>query len=67
MGLRDRTRTERIVRERQPITADTALRLARVSSTSAQYRVNLQSAHDPSVAAIAGPAELEHIRPIAAI
>jgi addiction module HigA family antidote len=66
MGLKDRTRIERIVREKQPITADTALRLARVFNTSAQYWVNLQSAHDLSVAAIAGRAELEHIRPIAA-
>ncbi|HEX3700524.1 MAG TPA: HigA family addiction module antitoxin [Phenylobacterium sp.] len=65
MGLRDRTRMERIVREKQPITADTALRLARVFDTSAQYWINLQGAHDLSVAAIAGRAELEHIRPIA--
>ena len=28
MGLKDRTRIERIIREKQPITADTALRLA---------------------------------------
>ena len=30
MGLKDRTRIERLVREQQPVTADTALRLARV-------------------------------------
>jgi len=66
MGLTDRTRIERLVREKQPITADTALRLARVFNTSAQYWVNLQSAHDLSVAAIAGRAELETIQPIAA-
>ena len=33
MGLRDRTRIERLSRERQPVTADTALRLARVFGT----------------------------------
>ena len=34
MGLRDRTRIERLVREAQPVTPDTALRLAKVFGTS---------------------------------
>jgi addiction module HigA family antidote len=66
MGLRDRTRVERIVREKQPITADTALRLAKVFSTSAQYWLNLQTAHDLSVAAIQSAAELKAIHPLEA-
>ena len=35
MGLKDRTRIKRLVREQQPVTADTALRLARVFGTTA--------------------------------
>ena len=34
MGLKDRTRIERVVREQQPVTSDTALRLARVFGTT---------------------------------
>ena len=52
MGLKDRTRIERIVREQQPVTADTALRLAKVFSTSADFWINLQTQHDLSKAAI---------------
>lgn len=64
MGLKDRTRIERLVREQQPITADTALRLARVFSTSADYWINLQTAHDLSAAAIGSRDELKAIKPI---
>ena len=67
MGLKDRTRLERLVREQQPITADTALRLARVFGTSARYWINLQTDHDLSKAAIAAREELAAIRPIAAV
>ena len=35
-----------MVRERQPITADTALRLARVFGTTPQFWINLQADHD---------------------
>src|SRR5271154_2750436 len=62
MGLKDRTRVERLIREKQPVTADTALRLGRVFGTSAQFWINLQTDHDLSVAAIASKAELEMIR-----
>ena len=37
MGLKDRTRIERLVREQQPVTSDTALRLARVFGTTAEF------------------------------
>lgn len=66
MGLADRTRIERLVRERQPVTADTALRLARVFRTTADYWLNLQAAHDLSKTAIEHGTELAQIRPIAA-
>jgi hypothetical protein len=43
MGLKDRTRIERIVCGRQPITSDTALRLASVFRTSADLWMNMPS------------------------
>lgn len=65
MGLKDRTRIERVSRERQPVTADTALRLGRVFGTSAQFWSNLQTQHDLSIAAIASRADLATLRPLA--
>jgi len=65
MGLKDRTRIERLVREQQPVTADTALRLAKVFGTSAQFWINLQTDHDLSKAAIAMRDELEKIEGVA--
>ena len=53
MGLKDRTRMERVVREQQPVTPDTALRLARVFGTTPEFWLNLQAQHDLSKAAIA--------------
>ncbi len=50
--LKDRTRIERIVRGKQPITADTALRLGRFFGTSPQFWMNLQSAFDLSRATV---------------
>ncbi len=64
MGLKDRTRIERIVRETQPVTPDTALRLGRVFATSAQYWMNLQTQHDLSAAAIASRDEMAAIGPL---
>ena len=61
MGLKDRTRIERLVRELQPVTPDTALRLARVFGTTAEFWMNLQTQHDLSKAAIAGRDELAGI------
>jgi addiction module HigA family antidote len=66
MGLKDRTRVERLIRERQPITADTALRLAKVFDTSADLWINLQTAHDLSKAALANRETLAKIEAIAA-
>ena len=66
MGLKDRTRIERLVREQQPVTADTALRLGKVFGTSAQFWINLQTDHDLSKAAIAMRDELAKIVRVAA-
>ena len=67
MGLKDRTRIERIVREQQPITPDTALRLAKVFGTSADFWIGLQTSHDLSVAAIRARSELASIRPLTSV
>jgi addiction module HigA family antidote len=64
MGLKDRTRIERLIRERQPVTPDTALRLGRVFGTTAEFWMNLQAQHDLSVAAIGARAELIAIRAV---
>lgn len=65
MGLKDRTRIERLIREKQPVTADTALRLAKVFGTSADFWINLQTTHDLSKAAIAAREDLAKIQPLA--
>ena len=49
MGV-PRSRIEELVREQRGVTADTALRLAKALSTSAELWVNLQTAHDLSSA-----------------
>jgi len=41
-----RTRIERLAREEVPVTADTALRLARYLGTSAAFWMGLQAQHD---------------------
>jgi addiction module HigA family antidote len=64
MGLMDRTRIERVIREKQPITADTAIRLGRVFGTSAQLWINMQTAHDLSAAAISGREVFDAIKPL---
>jgi addiction module HigA family antidote len=64
MGLKDRTRIERLIREKQPVTADTALRLGRVFGQSPQFWINLQTAHDLSKAAIEGRETFEAIKPL---
>jgi addiction module HigA family antidote len=64
MGLHDRTRIERLVREQQPVTADTALRLARVFNTTPQFWINLQTDHDLSKAAIQARDDLAAIKPL---
>jgi addiction module HigA family antidote len=64
MGLKDRTRIERLIREKHPVTADTALRLAAVFDTSAQFWINLQTAHDLSKATINAREMLAAIKPL---
>ena len=64
MGLKDRTRIERLVREAQPVTPDTALRLSRVFGTSAEFWMNLQAQHDLSTAALRLRDELGGIAPL---
>ena len=65
MGLKDRTRIERLVRETQPVTPDTALRLTKVFGTSPEFWMNLQG-HDLSKAAIAARDVLAAIQPVVA-
>lgn len=67
MGLKDRTRIERIVREKQPVSADTASRLARVFGTTPEFWINLQTSHDLSKAAIALRDDLRAINRIEAV
>ena len=64
MGLKDRTRIERLVREAQPVTPDTALRLARVFRTTADFWMNLQAQHDLSATAIRSRRALRAINPL---
>ncbi len=66
MGLKDRSRIEQLVREQRSITSDTALRLAKVFGTSADFWMNLQAQHDLSRDAIANRDALNHIEPLRA-
>jgi addiction module HigA family antidote len=66
MGLRDHTRIERLVREAQPVTPDTALRLARVFGTTADFWMSLQAQHDLSATAIKSRRSLKAIKPLPA-
>ena len=66
MGLADPQELEAVLREEQPLTAELALRLARVFATSARMWMQFQAGHDLSKAAIASREELARIQPIAA-
>jgi len=61
MGLSDR-----MIREKQAVTPDTALRLGRVFGTSPEFWMNLQVQHDLSIAAIAVRDELAAITAVVA-
>ncbi len=61
-----RARIERIVAEKNPITTDTALRLARLFSTTPEFWTNMQTAFDLSTAEANAGAELEAIIPLKA-
>lgn len=58
-----RTRIERLAREETPVTADTALRLARYFGTTAQFWMNLQAQYDLERAEDAVAAALRKIKP----
>jgi antitoxin HigA-1 len=61
------TRIGEIVNERRSVTADTALRLARYFGTTPDFWLNLQQAHDLSVAQAERGGEIERdVRPRAA-
>ena len=58
------TRLHEIVKERRSVTADTAMRLARLFGGDAQSWLNLQAAYDLRVAEITTAAEIrEDVRP----
>jgi addiction module HigA family antidote len=58
-----RTRIERLAREETPVTADTALRLARYFGTTAEFWMGLQMQHDLERADDAAAAVLRKIKP----
>lgn len=61
-----RTRIERLAKETQPITADTALRLAKFFDTTPHYWLNMQAAYDLDQQARALAEELKQIEVLAA-
>jgi addiction module HigA family antidote len=61
-----KTRIAEICRRRRAITADTALRLARLFRTSPKFWLGLQEDHDLEEAGRRGGAELKSIQPFAA-
>jgi addiction module HigA family antidote len=60
MGV-PRTRIERVARCEAPVTVDTALRLARLFGTTAQFWMNLQLAYDLATAEVV---DLQAIAPL---
>jgi addiction module HigA family antidote len=60
-----RTRIERIVAGKTAMSTDTALRLARLFSTTPQFWINLQTGYDLRVAAAANHPALSAITPLA--
>ena len=62
-----RTRIERIAREELGITADTALRLGRCFSTTPEFWMNLQGAHELAQAQKNLKKRLQRIKPVKAI
>jgi len=61
-----RTRIERLVREETPITADTALRLAKYFGTSASFWMGMQAQYDLERTEDEVSAEIKRIEPIKA-
>src|SRR5436305_6564737 len=58
-----RTRIERLAREESPVTADTALRLARYFGSTPEFWMGLQAQYDLECAQEEGAASLRRIRP----
>jgi addiction module HigA family antidote len=58
-----RTRIERMAREETPVTADTALRLARYFGTSAEFWMGMQAQYELERAQDAAAAALRKIKP----
>ena len=58
-----RTRIERLAREETPVTADTALRLARYFGTTAEFWMGVQAQYDLERAQDAAAAALRKIKP----
>lgn len=58
-----RPRLEKLVRERTPVTPDTALRLGRYFNTTPDLWLNLQNSYDLEIEARAKQAEIELIEP----
>ena len=58
-----RTRIERLAREETPVTADTALRLARYFGTSAELWMGMQAQYDLERAQDIAAAALRKIKP----
>jgi addiction module HigA family antidote len=62
------TRISEIVNERRAITPDTALRLARYFGTTAEFWINLQTAHDLDIARTSMQRRIDaDVRPIVAV
>jgi antitoxin HigA-1 len=59
-----RTRIERLAREETPVTADTALRLAKYFGTTPTFWMNLQTQYDLEAAEDTHADELKHIKPM---
>ncbi len=58
-----RTRIERLAREETPVTADTALRLARYFGTTAEFWMGMQAQYELEHAQDAAAAALKRIKP----
>jgi addiction module HigA family antidote len=61
-----RTRIERLVREETPVTADTALRLAKYFGTTAAFWMGMQAQYDLERTQDAVSAEIRRIQPVKA-
>lgn len=59
-----RTRIERLVAELTPVTADTALRLAKVFGTTPQFWLNMQASYDVAMLEPEMASLLDEIEPL---